>query len=182
MSQLSQVHLNVGGTTFVTTKETLSFGGANLFTNQLAATGPTGAALSSPGSREVPLFIDRDAKRFEVILNFLRTKRVVLRGLSLVEIVEEAKYFGISALNNARLEFCAVEGRAVDYAAGASSGFQSVGTVEGTVSDKSFWRGHNGDFAACQLYVNNLVRGGWIIDSVSERKNSFCWVFSRVVV
>lgn len=191
MNAQSQIHLNVGGKPFVTTVETLSAGGANWFTNQLgadragAAAGGDAAASSTNrplvGSAEAPLFVDRDARRFAVLLNFLRTKRVALDGLPLLDLLEEATYFGVSALRNARLEVCAVECVATDSSSALSGQFTVRGHIDGA---KSARESHPGDFAACELFVANLVnKQGWTVDSITLREpQMFFWTLTRVAL
>lgn len=166
------VELNVGGTKFVTTKETLSSDGGNWFTNALSAS-------SDPAK---PLFIDRDATRFAVVLNFLRTKRVALNGLSLVDVQEEALFFQMPRLAKARMEFCSVE------SCSCFSEQHSTFCVQGPANaqHRSFRFEQKGNYADCLNYVNQLIAAGWNVVSVSPTKDPiskpFKWFLSRVVV
>ncbi|CAG2215247.1 KCTD3 [Mytilus edulis] len=94
------IHLNVGGTRFSTSRQTLtwiqdSFLPGNLLSGRiLSLKDETGA-----------IFIDRDPKLFSVILNFLQSKDVDLSGISLSALKHEAEYFGITPLVR-RLVLC----------------------------------------------------------------------------
>jgi hypothetical protein len=162
------VELNVGGTKFVTTKETLLSAGGNWFTNALA-------------NESVPLVIDRDPSRFAVILNYLRTKRVSLNGHQLIDIKEEAAYFQMSDLASASLEFCSVLSCSCSNEP-QHNVFHVQGTIQGS---KSFREEVKGNFSDCQAHINKLLAAGWSIDSVSQDDKiykPFLWYLHRVVV
>jgi len=87
----SIVKLNVGGKKFETSLDTLkSLKGTYFY-----------ALFSSNYLIEDEYFIDRDPTHFMAILNFLRTKKIILSKYSapaLEEIFEEAKYYSIEPL------------------------------------------------------------------------------------
>ena len=93
------IHLNVGGTRFSTSRQTLTWVQDSFFTSLLS-----GRILSLKDETGA-IFIDRDPKLFSVILNFLRTKDVDLSGISLSSLKHEAEYFGITPLVR-RLSLC----------------------------------------------------------------------------
>ncbi|XP_052106922.1 BTB/POZ domain-containing protein KCTD3-like [Mytilus californianus] len=93
------IHLNVGGTRFSTSRQTLTWIQDSFFTSLLS-----GRILSLKDETGA-IFIDRDPKLFSVILNFLRSKDVDLSGISLSALKHEAEYFGITPLVR-RLVLC----------------------------------------------------------------------------
>lgn len=165
------IEINAGGTKFITKRETLLRGGGNYFSN----------ALKNETTKQ--LFVDRDAKRFEVVLNFMRTGRVSLNGLQLRDILEEAHFFGIAKLRNACIQF-------VSVTVNSSSLFgqndrDNKFLVQGLGVARRFREDKNGDFIECQNYVNELIAAGWTIDSVTTDHSNhiaFHWVLSRVKI
>lgn len=93
------VHLNVGGTRFSTSQQTLTWNPNTFFTSLLSG------RISSHKDESGAIFIDRDPKLFSVILNFLRTKEIQLRHVDLSALRHEAEFYGISTLVR-RLTLC----------------------------------------------------------------------------
>lgn len=93
------VHLNVGGTRFSTSRQTLTWNQDTFFTSLLSG------RISSQKDETGAIFVDRDPKLFSVILNFLRTKELQLRNLDLSALRHEAEFYGISSLVR-RLGLC----------------------------------------------------------------------------
>ena len=91
------IQLNIGGTLFHTTKDTLHNNGTNFFTSLLTHATPC---------RDKMYFIDRDPTHFRHILNYLRNTRLPTpfgRGqLSmLTELWLEADFYQITTLSDA---------------------------------------------------------------------------------
>ncbi|KAH9515327.1 BTB/POZ domain-containing protein kctd3 [Bulinus truncatus] len=93
------VHLNVGGTRFSTSRQTLTWNPETFFTSLLSG------RISSDKDETGAIFIDRDPKLFSVILNYLRTKEIQLRNVDLSALRHEAEFYGINALVG-RLALC----------------------------------------------------------------------------
>uniref|UniRef100_A0A2C9JEX1 BTB/POZ domain-containing protein KCTD3 n=1 Tax=Biomphalaria glabrata TaxID=6526 RepID=A0A2C9JEX1_BIOGL len=93
------VHLNVGGTRFSTSRQTLTWNPETFFTSLLSG------RISSDKDETGAIFIDRDPKLFSVILNYLRTKEIQLRKVDLSALRHEAEFYGINALVG-RLALC----------------------------------------------------------------------------
>jgi hypothetical protein len=93
----SIIYLNVGGTKFMTTKQTLTSQGENFFSSMFSGKFPI--IQESDGT----IFIDRDAKYFSYILNFLRDPRwtpetSALGKREVQELLLEAEYYQIDGL------------------------------------------------------------------------------------
>lgn len=86
------INLNVGGTRFSTSRQTLSSPQESFFTSMLSGRIPT--CRDETGA----LFIDRDPKLFSVILHFLRTKELDLNGVDVSVLRHEAEFYGIVPL------------------------------------------------------------------------------------
>ena len=86
------INLNVGGTRFSTSRQTLSSPQESFFTSMLSGRIPT--CRDETGA----LFIDRDPKLFAVILHFLRTKELDLNGVDVSVLRHEAEFYGIVPL------------------------------------------------------------------------------------
>ncbi|CAK9822694.1 BTB/POZ domain-containing protein KCTD3 [Anthophora retusa] len=86
------VHLNVGGTRFSTSKQTLTWVPDSFFTALLSN------RIASHRDEIGALFIDRDPKLFSIILNYLRTKDIDLKNVDLRTLRHEAEYYGITPL------------------------------------------------------------------------------------
>lgn len=86
------VNLNVGGTKFSTSRQTLCSIQDSFFSSLLSGRIPT--CRDETGA----LFIDRDPKYFSVILNFLRTKELNLNGIDVSYLRHEAEFYGIVSL------------------------------------------------------------------------------------
>ncbi|KAG7204009.1 hypothetical protein KM043_001871 [Ampulex compressa] len=93
------VNLNVGGTRFSTSKQTLTWVPNSFFTALLSFN------LNSHRDEKGMLFIDRDPKLFSVILNYLRTKDIDLKNTDIRTLRHEAEYYGITPLVK-RLMLC----------------------------------------------------------------------------
>ncbi|XP_016767827.1 BTB/POZ domain-containing protein KCTD3 isoform X4 [Apis dorsata] len=93
------VHLNVGGTRFSTSKQTLTWVPDSFFTALLSN------RIASHRDEIGALFIDRDPKLFSIILNYLRTKDIDLKNVDLRTLRHEAEYYGIIPLVK-RLMLC----------------------------------------------------------------------------
>ncbi|XP_050486577.1 BTB/POZ domain-containing protein KCTD3 isoform X2 [Bombus huntii] len=93
------VHLNVGGTRFSTSKQTLTWVPDSFFTALLSN------RIASHRDEIGALFIDRDPKLFSIILNYLRTKDIDLKNVDLRTLRHEAEYYGITPLVK-RLMLC----------------------------------------------------------------------------
>lgn len=93
------IHLNVGGTRYSTSRQTLTWIPDSFFTSMLSG------RISSLKDETGAIFIDRDPKLFSVILNFMRTKEVDLRDMDLSTLRHEAEFYGITPLVR-RLGLC----------------------------------------------------------------------------
>lgn len=93
------VHLNVGGTRFSTSRQTLSWIPDSFFTALLSG------RISSLKDETGAIFIDRDPKVFALILNYLRTKDIELKSVDIRALRHEAEYYGITPLFK-RLVLC----------------------------------------------------------------------------
>ncbi|KAK7506943.1 hypothetical protein BaRGS_00001794, partial [Batillaria attramentaria] len=93
------VNLNVGGTRFSTSHQTLTWIPDSFFTSLLSG------RISSHKDETGAIFIDRDPKLFSVVLSFLRTKEVQLKDVDLSALRHEAEFYGISPLVR-RLALC----------------------------------------------------------------------------
>ena len=86
------INLNVGGTRFSTSRQTLSSPQESFFTSLLSGRIPT--CRDETGA----LFIDRDPKLFSIILHFLRTRDLDLNGVDVAVLRREAEFYGILSL------------------------------------------------------------------------------------
>jgi hypothetical protein len=93
------IKLNVGGDKFTTSKQTLRSIPETFFTSLLSGRIP----LLRDGDGSI--FIDRDPKLFQVILNFLRTKELDTRDVDLRLLRLEAEFYGVQPLVK-RLQLC----------------------------------------------------------------------------
>ncbi|KAK7104630.1 BTB/POZ domain-containing protein KCTD3-like [Littorina saxatilis] len=93
------VHLNVGGTRFSTSRQTLTWVQDSFFTSLLSG------RISSHKDEVGAIFIDRDPKLFSQVLSFLRTKEVLLKDIDLPALRHEAEFYGITPLVR-RLALC----------------------------------------------------------------------------
>ncbi|XP_055381633.1 SH3KBP1-binding protein 1-like [Condylostylus longicornis] len=84
------IRLNVGGTVFTTTRTTITKFGNHYFTY----------LLDSRWRQTTPIFIDRNPKVFEYILDFLRKGKLnfPINLNKLQDILDEAKYFNLDPL------------------------------------------------------------------------------------
>ncbi|XP_063221701.1 BTB/POZ domain-containing protein KCTD3 isoform X2 [Bacillus rossius redtenbacheri] len=92
------VHLNVGGTRFSTSRQTLMWVPDSFFTALLSG------RISSLKDEMGAIFIDRDPKLFATILNYLRTRDIDL-SVDIRAFRHEAEYYGITPLVK-RLMLC----------------------------------------------------------------------------
>ncbi|CAB3249305.1 unnamed protein product [Arctia plantaginis] len=93
------VNLNVGGTRFSTSWQTLTWVPETFFTALLSGRIPT--VRDETGA----IFIDRDPNLFGLILNFLRTRDIDLNNVNIRALRHECDYFGITPLSR-RLALC----------------------------------------------------------------------------
>ncbi|CAH0391876.1 unnamed protein product [Bemisia tabaci] len=93
------VHLNVGGTRFSTSRQTLMLVPDSFFTALLSG------RISSLKDETGAIFIDRDPKTFAIILNYLRTRDIDLKNTDIRTLRLEAEYYGIAPLVK-RLVLC----------------------------------------------------------------------------
>jgi len=84
----------VGGTIFRTSRSTLLHAPGSMLSNMFSPSLPISPAIVTADKNT--FFIDRDPTYFRVILNYLRTGRLVMdQGCSADGILAEARYFGI---------------------------------------------------------------------------------------
>uniref|UniRef100_A0A1B0D3S3 Uncharacterized protein n=1 Tax=Phlebotomus papatasi TaxID=29031 RepID=A0A1B0D3S3_PHLPP len=87
------VHLNVGGTKFATSRQTLTWIPDTFFTALLS--GRIASLRDDTGA----IFIDRDPSLFGFVLNYLRTREVDIRNHDIRMLRHEAEYYNISPLD-----------------------------------------------------------------------------------
>eukprot|EP00117_Sycon_ciliatum_P036086 scpid52615/ scgid2444/ BTB/POZ domain-containing protein KCTD3 len=92
MADPQLVSLNVGGVRFYTSRETLLSIPNTFFSSLVSERIPS--ARDDSGA----LFIDRDPTLFSIILNYMRTKKLDLRGQSIYSVQIEAEFFNIQPL------------------------------------------------------------------------------------
>ncbi|XP_070562482.1 BTB/POZ domain-containing protein KCTD3-like [Ptychodera flava] len=93
------IHLNVGGTRFSTSRQTLTWVVDSFFSSLLSG------RIASLKDETGAIFIDRDPNLFVPILNYLRTKDLDLRDLNIPALRHEAEFYGITPLVK-KLMFC----------------------------------------------------------------------------
>uniref|UniRef100_A0A182QWD8 BTB domain-containing protein n=1 Tax=Anopheles farauti TaxID=69004 RepID=A0A182QWD8_9DIPT len=93
------VHLNVGGTRFSTSRQTLTWVPDTFFTSLL------NGRISSLRDESDAIFIDRDPKLFSLILNYLRTKEIDIKSVDIRVLRHEAEFYNIAPLIK-RLMLC----------------------------------------------------------------------------
>ncbi|CAM9505927.1 unnamed protein product [Lampetra fluviatilis] len=93
------IQLNVGGTRFSTSRQTLTWVPDSFFSSLLSG------RISTLRDETGAIFIDRDPMAFVPILNFLRTKELDLRGVGISVLRHEAEFYGITPLVR-RLQLC----------------------------------------------------------------------------
>ncbi|XP_008308622.1 BTB/POZ domain-containing protein KCTD3 isoform X3 [Cynoglossus semilaevis] len=86
------IQLNVGGTRFNTSRQTLMWVPDSFFSSLLSG------RISTLRDETGAIFIDRDPTAFAPILNFLRTKELDLRGVNVSVLRHEAEFYGITPL------------------------------------------------------------------------------------
>ncbi|XP_059927964.1 BTB/POZ domain-containing protein KCTD3-like [Gadus macrocephalus] len=86
------IQLNVGGTRFSTSRQTLIWVPDSFFSSLLSG------RISTLRDETGAIFIDRDPTAFAPILNFLRTKELDLRGMTISVLRHEAEFYGITPL------------------------------------------------------------------------------------
>ncbi|XP_016400107.1 BTB/POZ domain-containing protein KCTD3-like isoform X3 [Sinocyclocheilus rhinocerous] len=86
------IQLNVGGTRFSTSRQTLTWIPDSFFSSLLSG------RISTLRDETGAIFIDRDPTAFAPILNFLRTKELDLRGVNISILRHEAEFYGIRPL------------------------------------------------------------------------------------
>eukprot|EP01095_Lingulamoeba_sp_RSL-Kostka_P001412 TRINITY_DN11986_c0_g1_i3.p1 TRINITY_DN11986_c0_g1~~TRINITY_DN11986_c0_g1_i3.p1 ORF type:complete len:133 (+),score=22.76 TRINITY_DN11986_c0_g1_i3:27-425(+) len=91
----SLIKLNVGGVVFYTTSTTLSLSKNSM----LYAMFSKESKFNNPVIIDDAIFIDRDPVYFRVILNYLRTNKLIFdKGINKRGLLEEARYFCIESL------------------------------------------------------------------------------------
>ncbi|CAH1792251.1 unnamed protein product [Owenia fusiformis] len=93
------ITLNVGGTKFSTSKQTLTWIPDTFFTSMFSG------RISTLHDDTGAIFIDRDPGLFAIILNFLRTKEIDLLNIPVHALRHEAEYYGVTPLVK-RLVLC----------------------------------------------------------------------------
>lgn len=86
------IRLNVGGTRLATSRQTLTWVPDSFFTSMLSG------RISTLKDETGAIFIDRDPKLFNIILNFMRTKDIDLTDVDIGILRHEAEFYGISPL------------------------------------------------------------------------------------
>lgn len=87
------VNLNVGGTKFSTSRQTLCSIQDSFFSSLLSG------RIPSCRDEQGYIFIDRDPKYFSIILNFLRTKELNISGIDDISVLRsEAEFYAITPL------------------------------------------------------------------------------------
>ncbi|KAL7873874.1 hypothetical protein AOLI_G00129450 [Acnodon oligacanthus] len=86
------IQLNVGGTRFSTSRQTLMWIPDSFFSSLLSG------RISTLRDETGAIFIDRDPTAFVPILNFLRTKELDLRGVNISILRHEAEFYGITPI------------------------------------------------------------------------------------
>nr|XP_054758380.1 BTB/POZ domain-containing protein KCTD3-like [Lytechinus pictus] len=86
------IKLNVGGTRFSTSRQTLTWIPDSFFSSLLSG------RISSVKDETGAIFIDRDPSFFVPILNYLRTKELNIKGFDIQALKHEAEFYGISPL------------------------------------------------------------------------------------
>uniref|UniRef100_A0A023EW48 BTB/POZ domain-containing protein KCTD3 n=1 Tax=Aedes albopictus TaxID=7160 RepID=A0A023EW48_AEDAL len=97
------VNLNVGGTRFSTSRQTLTWVPDTFFTSLLNS--ERNGRISSLRDETDAIFIDRDPKLFSIILNYLRTKEIDIKSCDIRVLRHEAEFYNISPLIK-RLMLC----------------------------------------------------------------------------
>ncbi|XP_051934094.1 SH3KBP1-binding protein 1 [Hippocampus zosterae] len=93
------IHLNVGGKRFSTSRQTLTWVPDSFFSSLLSG------RISTLKDETGAIFIDRDPSLFAPILNFLRTKELHPRSVSVHLLMHEAEFYGITPLVR-KLQLC----------------------------------------------------------------------------
>uniref|UniRef100_A0A8C9XBF0 BTB/POZ domain-containing protein KCTD3 n=1 Tax=Sander lucioperca TaxID=283035 RepID=A0A8C9XBF0_SANLU len=93
------IHLNVGGKRFSTSRQTLMWVPDSFFSSLLSG------RISTLKDETGAIFIDRDPSLFATILNFLRTKELYPRSISVHMLMHEAEFYGITPLVR-KLQLC----------------------------------------------------------------------------
>uniref|UniRef100_A0A3Q3WDK2 BTB domain-containing protein n=1 Tax=Mola mola TaxID=94237 RepID=A0A3Q3WDK2_MOLML len=93
------IHLNVGGKRFSTSRQTLTWVPDSFFSSLLSG------RISTLKDETGAIFIDRDPSLFATILNFLRTKELYPRSISVHMLMHEAEFYGITPLVQ-KLQLC----------------------------------------------------------------------------
>ena len=86
------INLNVGGTKFSTSKQTLTQVQDTFFTGLLSG------RIQTFKDDDGAIFIDRDPQLFRLILNFLRNRSLSFEGVNLKDLKHEAEFYGIGPL------------------------------------------------------------------------------------
>jgi len=89
------INLNVGGTKFSTSKQTLIATPDTFFTSMLSG------RINTHRDESGAIFIDRDPEQFRIILNYLRNRTISVDGMSsdqISQLKHEAEFYSISPL------------------------------------------------------------------------------------
>ena len=90
------IALNVGGTRFETTRQTLLLYPDSMLAKMFDIEMPMEPGIRS--GDDGAYFFDRDPDYFRCLLNFLRCRKVILDGTDPEGVLGEAEYFGVEAL------------------------------------------------------------------------------------
>ena len=114
------INLNVGGTKFSTSKQTLTQVQDTFFTGEEGNplflrinnkrrpfSGLLSGRIQTYKDDTGAIFIDRDPQLFRIILNYLRNRSLSLDDVNLKELKHEAEYYGIAPLVK-KLSLCEV--------------------------------------------------------------------------
>lgn len=86
------INLNVGGTKFSTSRQTLTQVQDTFFTGLLSG------RIQTFKDEDGAIFIDRDPQLFRLILNYLRNRSLSLDDVNVKELKHEAEFYGIAPL------------------------------------------------------------------------------------
>uniref|UniRef100_A0A8C9XG15 BTB/POZ domain-containing protein KCTD3 n=1 Tax=Sander lucioperca TaxID=283035 RepID=A0A8C9XG15_SANLU len=169
------IHLNVGGKRFSTSRQTLMWVPDSFFSSLLSG------RISTLKDETGAIFIDRDPSLFATILNFLRTKELYPRSISVHMLMHEAEFYGITPLVR-KLQLC----DELDRSSCGNVLFNGYLPPPGTLSDTGMVRiicGHHNWIAVAyaQFVVCYRVKEstGWQQVFTSPRLD---WVIDRVAL
>uniref|UniRef100_A0A8C7SPC6 BTB/POZ domain-containing protein KCTD3 n=1 Tax=Oncorhynchus mykiss TaxID=8022 RepID=A0A8C7SPC6_ONCMY len=149
------IQLNVGGTRFSTSRQTLMWIPDSFFSSLLSG------RISTLRDETGAIFIDRDPTAFASILNFLRTKELDLRGVNINILRHEAEFYGITPLVR-RLLLC----EEIERSSCGSVLFHGYLPPPGTVVKKKN-KGWGEDVSLCVCFPvvrSNVMFPGVVVD------------------